>query len=135
MYTTMVTNDGGGLLSLFSINWSGNLSITLQGKVDNNGSGEIPEPTLTIAPGAQLAGVDSMGGHSSPLTWRLFDRLDQELTATVIRRQLLRRRRWHRDERHHVGHLRRHHQPSVALDGLDAITEFVQIMGTGALQP
>jgi hypothetical protein len=61
MYKTTVTSDAGGLFSLFTYGWGGNLSITLEGMVTNTGAGEIPLPTLTIAPGAKLAGVDQMG--------------------------------------------------------------------------
>jgi hypothetical protein len=43
----------------------GTLSITLQGSVMQTASGEIPLPTLTIAPGAKLSGVDMMGGQFS----------------------------------------------------------------------
>jgi hypothetical protein len=82
-FTTMVTNDGGGLLAFFSLNWTGSLSITLVGKVSNNGSGELPEPTLTIAPGAKLSGIDAYGGHfNADLTGQL-DCPSKTLTATV----------------------------------------------------
>jgi hypothetical protein len=82
-FTTMVTNDAGGLASLFSYNWTGNLSITLQAGVTRNGSGEIPEPTLTIAPGATLAGMDSNGGHfNADLTGQL-DCPSKMLTVAV----------------------------------------------------
>jgi hypothetical protein len=83
MFTTMVTNDAGGLFALFSLNWTGSLSITLQGKVTTSGAGEIPEPTLTIAPGAKLSGVDAYGGHfNADLTGQL-DCPSKTLTATV----------------------------------------------------
>ena len=63
-FATMVTSDAGGLAALISFNVDGNLSITLQGRVTNTGAGEIPEPTLTIAPGAKLAGKDeTFGGY------------------------------------------------------------------------
>jgi hypothetical protein len=63
-FATMVTSDAGGLAALISFNLMGSLSITLQGKVTNTGAGEIPEPTLTIAPGAKLAGKDmTFGGN------------------------------------------------------------------------
>jgi hypothetical protein len=84
MFTTMVTSDAGGLLSLFSFNWTGNLSITLQGHVMNSGTGEIPQPTLTIAPGAQLAGVDTMGGHFNAELSGQLDCPSKTLTATVL---------------------------------------------------
>jgi hypothetical protein len=83
MFTTMVTNDAGGLFALFSLNWTGSLSITLQGKVTTSSAGEIPEPTLTIAPGAKLSGVDAYGGHfNADLTGQL-DCPSKTLTATV----------------------------------------------------
>lgn len=83
MFSTMVTNDAGGLFALFSLNWTGNLSITLQGKVTTSSAGEIPEPTLTIAPGAKLSGVDAYGGHfNADLTGQL-DCPSKTLTATV----------------------------------------------------
>jgi hypothetical protein len=83
MFTTTVTNDAGGLFSLFTFNWSGNLSIVLQGKVENNGSGEVPVPTLTIAPGAKLAGMDTMGGHFSADLSGQLDCPTKTLTATI----------------------------------------------------
>jgi hypothetical protein len=62
-FTTTVTIPDGGLLSLlFTINWSGTLSITLQGKVDTTQAGEFSTTTLVIAPGAQLSGSDQYGG-------------------------------------------------------------------------
>jgi hypothetical protein len=82
-FTTMVSSDAGGLLSLFSFNWTGNLSITLQGRVTNTGAGEIPEPTLAIAPGAKLAGVDTMGGHFDADMSGKLDCPSKTLTATV----------------------------------------------------
>ena len=83
MFSTTVTNDAGGIFSLFSFNWAGNLSITLQGKVENNGSGEVPVPTLTIAPGAQLSGMDMMGGHFSADLSGQLDCPTKTLTATI----------------------------------------------------
>ena len=72
-----------GSRALLTINWTGNLSITLQGQVTNNGAGEIPEPTLTIAPGAKLSGVDSNGGSFyADLTGQL-DCPSKVLTATI----------------------------------------------------
>jgi hypothetical protein len=62
-FATMVTNDAGGIWSLFSVSWAGSLSITLQGMAQQSGGGEIPLPTLTIAPGAKLDGADMNGGH------------------------------------------------------------------------
>jgi hypothetical protein len=83
MFTTMVTNDAGGLFALFSLNWTGSLSITLEGKVTTSGAGEIPEPVLTIASGAKLSGVDAYGGHfNADLTGQL-DCPSKTLTATV----------------------------------------------------
>ncbi|HEX4446944.1 MAG TPA: hypothetical protein VH044_09415 [Polyangiaceae bacterium] len=82
-FSTMVTSDAGGLFSLFSFGWMGNLSITLQGQVTQGGGGEIPLPTLTIAPGAKLAGVDAMNGHfTADLTGQL-DCPSKTLTATI----------------------------------------------------
>ncbi len=63
MFNTTVTNDAGGLFSLFSFNWTGSLSITLQGTVMTTSAGEFPSSTLTIAPGAKLAGKDMNGGN------------------------------------------------------------------------
>jgi hypothetical protein len=83
-FSTMVTSDAGGLFSLFSFNWTGNLSITLQGHVTNSGTGEIPQPTLTIAPGAQLAGMDTMGGHFNAELSGQLDCPSKMLTATVL---------------------------------------------------
>jgi hypothetical protein len=82
-FTTMVSSDAGGLLSLFSFNWTGNLSITLQGRVTHTGAGEIPEPTLAIAPGAKLAGMDTMGGHFNADMSGQLDCPSKTLTATV----------------------------------------------------
>lgn len=83
MFSTMVTSDAGGIFSLLSFNWTGNLSIALQGMVMNNGSGEIPEPTLTIAPGAKLSGTDAYGGvFSADLSGQL-DCPSKALTATI----------------------------------------------------
>jgi hypothetical protein len=83
MFTTMVTNDAGGLFALFSLNWTGSLSITLQGKVTTSNAGEIPEPTLTIAPGAKLSGVDAYGGHFNADLSGQLDCPSKTLTATV----------------------------------------------------
>jgi len=83
MFTTMVKSDAGGLLSLFSFNWTGSLSITLQGQVTTSGAGEIPEPVLTIAPGAKLAGVDAMGGHLNADLSGQLDCPSKTLTATI----------------------------------------------------
>jgi hypothetical protein len=83
MFTTMVTNHAGGLFALFSLNWTGNLSITLQGKVTTSSAGEIPEPTLTIAPGAKLSGVDAYGGHFNADLSGQLDCPSKTLTATV----------------------------------------------------
>jgi hypothetical protein len=75
--------DAGALLSLLSIKWSGNLSITLQGQATTTIAGEIPETTLTIAPGAKLAGMDSNGGNfNADLTGQL-DCPSKTLTATI----------------------------------------------------
>jgi hypothetical protein len=83
MFVTKVTNDAGGLFSLFSFNWSGSLSITLQAMVMNSGAGEIPLPTLIIAPGAKLDGMDMMGGHfSADMTGQL-DCPSKTLTITI----------------------------------------------------
>jgi hypothetical protein len=82
-FTTKVTSDAGGLLSLFSFSWMGNLSITLQGQVTQSGGGEIPLPTLTIAPGAKLAGTDAMNGHFSGDLSGQLDCPSKTLTATI----------------------------------------------------
>ncbi len=63
MFTTTVTTDAGLFPSLLSFDWKGTLSITLVGHVTQTSSGEsFAEPTLTIAPGAELSGTDNFGG-------------------------------------------------------------------------
>jgi hypothetical protein len=81
-FSTKVTSDAGGLFSLFSLNWKGNLSITLQGRV-MSGAGEIPEPTLTIAPGAKLSGTDAYGGTFSAELSGQLDCPSKTLTGTL----------------------------------------------------
>jgi len=82
-FTTMVTSDAGGLFALFNYSWSGNLSITLQGAVTHTSTGEIPQPTLTIAPGAKLAGMDANGiAFNADLSGQL-DCPSKTLNATV----------------------------------------------------
>ncbi|HEX3770506.1 MAG TPA: hypothetical protein VHV30_06575 [Polyangiaceae bacterium] len=83
MFNTMVSNDAGGIWSLFSIGWAGTLSITLQGKVDNTGQGEIPEPTLTIAPGAKLDGTDMNGGSFTADMTGSLDCPTKKLSVTI----------------------------------------------------
>jgi hypothetical protein len=83
MFNTTVTNDAGGLFSLFSFNWTGSLSITLEGMVTTTSAGEFPSSTLTIAPGAKLAGKDSMGGmFTADLSGQL-DCPSKTLSATI----------------------------------------------------
>ncbi len=82
MFATMVTSDAGGIFSLLSFNWTGSLSITLQGSV-MTGSGEIPEPTLTIAPGAKLSGTDAYGGDFTADLSGQLDCPSKMLTATI----------------------------------------------------
>jgi hypothetical protein len=86
-FTTSVGTDAGGLLALFSafisFDWKGSLSVTLQGMVSGNSGGELPSPTLTIAPGAKLSGMDSMGGvFSADLSGQL-DCPSKALTVTM----------------------------------------------------
>jgi hypothetical protein len=82
-FTTTVTSDAGGLFALFNYSWSGNLSITLQGAVSHTSTGEIPQPTLTIAPGAKLAGMDAMGvAFNADLSGQL-DCPSKALNATI----------------------------------------------------
>ena len=82
MFATMVTSDAGGIFSLLSFNWTGSLSITLQGMV-MSGSGEIPEPTLTIAPGAKLSGTDAYGGNFTADLGGQLDCPTKVFTATI----------------------------------------------------
>jgi hypothetical protein len=66
MFGVHVTTDAGLLPALFSFNVMGTLSVTLEGHiVQPPGGGEsFAQPTLTIAPGAQLVGDDAtFGGH------------------------------------------------------------------------
>jgi hypothetical protein len=65
-FTTAVTIPDAGLLSvLFSIAWSGSLSVTLVGEQSTSQSGEFSNTTLVIAPGAKLTGTDQYGGTFS----------------------------------------------------------------------
>jgi hypothetical protein len=82
-FTTMVTSDAGGLATLFSFNWTGALSITLVGEITTTTAGEFASSTLTIAPGAKLAGMDSMGGRFSADLSGQLDCPSKKLTATV----------------------------------------------------
>lgn len=88
MFNTQVTNDAGLLFSLFTIAWSGKLTIVLQGKTSSTG-GEIPTSMLTIAPGAQLDGMDSyMGTFIGDLSGQL-DCTTRQLTGTLSKAQYL----------------------------------------------
>lgn len=83
MFATTVGNDAGGIFSLFSIAWTGMLSITLQGSVMDTATGEIPSPTLTIAPGAKLDGTDAYGGHFVADLSGMLDCPTKTLSVTV----------------------------------------------------
>jgi hypothetical protein len=87
MFTTTVTTDAGLLPSLFSLNWTGMLSITLVGQVvqsTSNGEAFSASPVLTIAPGAMLSGTDNFGGHfTSGLSGQL-DCPTKVLTGTLM---------------------------------------------------
>ncbi len=80
-FTTQVTNDAG-ILSIFSIAWSGMLTIVLQGQTTSTG-GEIPTSTLTIAPGAMLDGTDEYGGHFSGALSGQLDCATRTLSGTL----------------------------------------------------
>jgi hypothetical protein len=82
-FNATIGSDAGGFFSLFSFAWTGNLSIVLQGMVTNSGAGEIPSPTLSIAPGAKLAGADTMGGTFSADMSGQLDCPSKTLTAMV----------------------------------------------------
>jgi hypothetical protein len=87
MFTTTVTTDAGLFPSLLHFDWSGTLTITLQGHVvqthSSNGETFSPAPVLTIAPGAMLSGADNFGGHfTSGLSGQL-DCPTKKLTGTL----------------------------------------------------
>jgi hypothetical protein len=71
-FQTHVSSDAGGLLSLYSLNIMGTLSIAIVGQVTQM-SGEIPTTTYAIAPGAQLTGVDQSfnGTYAADLVGQL----------------------------------------------------------------
>jgi hypothetical protein len=88
MFNTQVTNDAGLLFSLFTVAWSGKLTIVLRGQTSSVG-GEIPTSTLTIAPGAQLNGMDSyMGTFIGNLSGQL-DCTTRQLTGTLSNAEYL----------------------------------------------
>jgi hypothetical protein len=61
-FETHVSSDAGGLFAFYSLDIKGTLSIAIVGEV-TRGTGEVPTTTYSIAPGAELAGVDqSYGG-------------------------------------------------------------------------
>jgi|HubBroStandDraft_2_1064218.scaffolds.fasta_scaffold03323_2 hypothetical protein len=88
-FSTKVTmgGDAGGLLgllaSLFQYPWMGTLSITLVGMTTFSGTGENDYSTLTIAPGAQLSGVDQTGGHFQANISGTLDCATNVLTGTL----------------------------------------------------
>ena len=80
-------SDAGGLLglfaSLFQYPWMGTLSITLVGMTTGVVTGENDYTMLTIAPGAQLSGVDQTGGHFSADISGTLDCSTDLLTGTL----------------------------------------------------
>jgi hypothetical protein len=82
-FETTVTSDAGGLLSLYSLNIQGTLSIAIVGQV-MQGTGEIPTTTYSIAPGAQLTGVDKSfnGTYAADLVGQL-DCASKTFTGTL----------------------------------------------------
>jgi hypothetical protein len=84
MFTTTVTTDAGLFPSLLSFNWMGNLSISLIGHVSQGSNGEdFAAPTLTIAPGAMLAGTDNFGGRFTAGLSGQLDCPSKTLTGTL----------------------------------------------------
>jgi hypothetical protein len=71
-FETHVSSDAGGLLAFYSLDIKGTLSIAIVGQV-TQGTGEIPTATYSIAPGAQLTGVDQSfnGTYSADLIGQL----------------------------------------------------------------
>ena len=71
-FETHVTSDAGGLFDLLSLDFEGTLSVAIVGQVVQT-TGELPQTTHSIAPGAKLAGVDeSFGGsYRADLTGQL----------------------------------------------------------------
>jgi hypothetical protein len=86
-FKTHVTNDAGGLLglfaSLFSFDWDGTISITLQGTATTQQNGEFSYTTLTIAPGATMSGSDQYGGHFGATLSGQLDCTTGRFTGTI----------------------------------------------------
>ena len=82
-FETHVSSDAGGLLALYSLNIKGTISIAIVGQV-MQGAGEIPTTTYSIAPGAQLTGVDQSfnGTYAADLSGQL-DCATGTFTGTV----------------------------------------------------
>jgi hypothetical protein len=60
-FTTKVVL-GDAAPTALSLDWTGTLTVTLIGHVVNSGNGEDLSPTLTIAPGGRMEGMDNFHG-------------------------------------------------------------------------
>jgi hypothetical protein len=82
-FETQITSDAGGLFAFFSLNFKGTLSITIVGEMTQT-TGEVPQTTYSIAPGAEVNGTDqSFGGtYQADLTGQL-DCATKTFTGTM----------------------------------------------------